>query len=355
MLFGVGLAADRFLTYAPSFPYADTLLSSFSLPRSLYSWANFDGVHYLTIAQSGYRQVRFIQAFFPLLPIFITVAGTIFGTGVLLGGLLVTNAMALVAILTWFVFLKTFFDVKTAWLGTFVLLLFPTSFFLGALYTESLFLCLVLAAFLCAHHKKWALATAFTMLATSTRIVGIFLVPALILEAWQQKSKSKILLVLLGSLGLLIYMVYLHRTVGDPLAFFHAQSAFGAGRQTNLVLYPQVVWRAFKILITNPVNLKYIAYFQEFVAGTLGLLGLVLVRNYVRRSWLVFALGAFLLPPLTGTFSSMGRYLLVCFPLFIFLAKTLREKPRWRFLWFVVSATLLAINTLLFIQGYWVA
>ena len=64
----LGGFADVHLDYLPSFPYYDSLLANYNLPRWLYSWANFDGVHYLTIVQKGYIGTGLIQAFFPLYP-----------------------------------------------------------------------------------------------------------------------------------------------------------------------------------------------------------------------------------------------------------------------------------------------
>ncbi|PIR61011.1 MAG: hypothetical protein COU68_01660, partial [Candidatus Pacebacteria bacterium CG10_big_fil_rev_8_21_14_0_10_45_6] len=63
-LFVVSLIAPAFISYEPSFPYAYDLLAKLGLPQWLYSWANFDGVHYLTIMRMGYVGTGLIQAFF---------------------------------------------------------------------------------------------------------------------------------------------------------------------------------------------------------------------------------------------------------------------------------------------------
>jgi hypothetical protein len=151
-------------------------------------------------------------------------------------------------------------------------------------------------------------------------------------------------------------MFFLYLNFHDPLYFVHVQSEFGAGRQETIILYPQVVWRYIKILLTaRPFDLRYFAYVQEFVAGTLGLVGLLVAVRKVRPSYSVFALSAFLLPTLTGTFSSMSRYLLICFPLYFLLTFLVQKWPKLGIVWMAVSTLLLVINTVLFIQGYWVA
>ena len=158
-------------------------------------------------------------------------------------------------------------------------------------------------------------------------------------------------------------MIYLQWQFGDPLYFFHVQSQFGANRQTDLVIYPRVVYRYIKILLTaRPFDLKYYAYVQEFLLSLLALGGLLMAswqnwRKKIKMNWsyLLFAAACYFLPTLTGNFSSMPRYVLACFPLFIYLALILEQKPFWKFLYLTTSLIFLIINLLLFTQGYWVA
>ncbi|MBW7955738.1 hypothetical protein H3C66_03305 [Patescibacteria group bacterium] len=381
-LFLLGALAGHFILYDPSFPYADAILPRYNLPQWLFSWANFDGVHYLTIAEKGYIGTGLIQAFFPFFPFVILRTLFILSGGemnTLLVGLLVSNIAALASFLLWFAFLKSEYGIRCAWVGLTLLLIFPTSFFFGALYTESLFFFTIIAAFYTARRQQWALAAGLTIIATATRVVGIFLLPALLVELWLQwrnthpKSATKqlhfsqlrsfadscwreILLILLGGVGLLAYTAYLANTFGDPLYFLHVQSEFGAGRQESVVLYPQVAWRSLRILLTvPPQSWGYYTYFLEFITGIGGAVALFFSLWRVRLSYVLFALGAFLMPTVTGTFSSMPRYILVCFPLYLLLMSYLESRPR--LFWVVngVFVTSLAINTVLFVQGYWLS
>ena len=177
---------------------------------------------------------------------------------------------------------------------------------------------------------------------------------------WAQKRISKHALplatVALGSLGLLTYMYYLATEFGDPLYFFHVQAEFGGIREEVVVTYPQVLYRYLKILVTaRPFDFKYYSYLQDFIAGTVGLGLLVYSATKVRLSYVIFSLLVFIAPTLTGTFSSLPRYILVCFPLFIVLADWTEKNRLFRYTWFIFSGILLVLNTVLFIQGYWVA
>ncbi|MEP7166976.1 MAG: mannosyltransferase family protein [Candidatus Woesebacteria bacterium] len=360
-VFSLSYFADRFLPYKPSFSLIDLTLIPSGLPRSIYSFGNFDGVHYITIARDGYNHVEGIQAFFPLFPrIVLGVFHDFFGrsTELLAIGLILSNLFFFGFLCLLFTFIQEKFNPKTAWGAVITVLIFPTSFFFGALYTESLFMLLVIGSFYAAHRKKWRLAGVLAAFASCTRVVGIFLVPALLIELWshkEQRSAKNVLAILIGCAGLLAYMAYLWTSFGDPLLFAHVQSGFGAGRSTTIVLYPQVLWRSLKILLTSPRNIAYVTYIQEFAAGTLGLILLLLAYKRVPKSWTVFALLCFFFPPLTGTFSSMSRYLLVCFPIYILGGWLYAKYPKAIYLLWAISFFLLCVNTILFIQGYWVA
>lgn len=371
-LFLLAILAPHFITYDPSFPYASSLLASSKLPQFLYSFANFDGVHYLTIASKGYIGTGLIQAFFPLYPLLISLFSFNYFSNILIG-LLISNFSAWLLFVLWFLTIKKIFNQKTACLSLLVLMFFPSSFFLVSLYNESLFLSLILACFLASKNKNWILAGIVAGLAGATRVVGIFSFLIILIEAWQiyrkkfLKNWKVIISLILSSLGLLAYMLFLKIEFNDFLYFLNVQNEFGAGRQSKLVFYLQVIWRYFKILITaRPINWKYYSYVQDFIVGLGG--ALILAKQLYDKikkqnknlekfySLIVFSLFSFFLPTLTGTFSSMPRYILVCLSIFIFIANWLsKAQKKWQILYFSISISLLIINTILFIQGYWVA
>ena len=382
ILFLVGYFANTFLAYDPSFPYSIGLLDTFGLPQWLYSWANFDGVHYITITRDGYGSASYMQAFFPIYPYFSSLLNKSIDN-ILLANLALSNLSFAALLITWYYFVKESFSKKRAFIATIILLVFPTSLFFGAAYTESFFLLMVILSFIATQKKKYMLTALFVALASATRIVGIFLIPALFFEIlfegytwnkmqhlvlkkknyfvlWAQKRISKHALplatVALGSLGLLTYMYYLATEFGDPLYFFHVQAEFGGIREEVVVTYPQVLYRYLKILVTaRPFDFKYYSYLQDFIAGTVGLGLLVYSATKVRLSYVIFSLLVFIAPTLTGTFSSLPRYILVCFPLFIVLADWTEKNRLFRYTWFIFSGILLVLNTVLFIHGYWVA
>lgn len=338
-------------------------------PKFLWSRANFDGIHYLDIARKGYGIYQ--QAFFPLYPKLIEYLGfsPLFHGRTLMAGLLISAISLFFGLFLFYKLIRLDFQEKIARRAVVYLLIFPTAFYFTAVYTESLFLVLILASFYFAKRKYWWLAGIMGLLATSTRLPGIFLFPALGVElalqaGFQNKTKrnykyffNNLIPLFFIPLGLFGYMSYLSTTFQDSLLFIRVQTHFGAGRETGkLVLLYQVFWRYIKMLITvEKFTPTYFVVFLEFLTGLFFFF--LTIFTYLRRwfSYLTFMALAYITPTLTGTFSSMPRYVLVLFPGFILLALW-ADKYKWvRVLYPLVAIPLLVISLFFFTRGFWLA
>jgi len=332
-------------------------------------WANFDGIHYLWIAQNGYGLYQ--QAFFPLYPWLIRWLAS-FIHNYLFSGLVISHLAFFASLYLLYRLLLFDFSEKFARRVIILLLLFPTSFFFASFYSESLFFFLMIAAFYFARKGKWLVAGIFGALASATRLVGIFLLPALLVEWGEQKKiqnpKSKIqndnlkfrilqvFSIFLTPLGLIFYMRYLAVHWGDPLLFAHVQEHFGAQRTSGkIILLYQVFWRYFKMILTTKPDPLYFVVWLELLTA-IGFLALLIWGYFqkIRLSWLLFGILAYILPTLTGTFSSLPRYVLVIFPGFVGLG-LLTKKYRWGKILYLIFAILLLISTAFFTRGYWLA
>jgi Gpi18-like mannosyltransferase len=331
----------------------------------LWPWANFDGEHYLTIALQGYGNLE--QAFFPLFPWLIkTLVYPLREnlSALLISGLTISHLAFLVALFLFYKLIRLDFDNKVAKLAILFLLVFPTSFFFGAIYTESLFLLLIIGSFYAARKEQWWIAGILGAMASATRVVGIFLLPALLwewgairnwkLEIRNWRKMTSFFPLLLIPLGLLLYMRFLASYYQDPLMFFHVQPEFGAGRSADkLIMLYQVFWRYFKMIMTTKWDPLYFTVWLELLttSGFGALLGFAYFKK-IRLSYLIFGALAYIVPTLTGTFLSMPRFVLVLFPAFIALA--LIKNKVFRSLFFVLCSLLLALATIFFTRGYWI-
>ncbi|NMB57392.1 hypothetical protein GYA19_05670, partial [Candidatus Beckwithbacteria bacterium] len=207
---------------------------------------------------------------------------------------------------------------------------------------------------------------------SATRVIGIFLAPAFLIEVWNQQ-KDKLLkmknnnervkfiiknfyILIIVCFGLFSYMSYLYVHFQDPLLFTHVQSGFGAGRETGqIVFFYQIIWRYFKMFATvSPKNPIYFTLWLEFISSFSFLA--LLVWGYfkkIRPSYVVYGILCLALPTLTGVLSSMPRYVLVIFPGFIALAMI--ENKYFKYLILSINLILLFICTAMFTRGYWVS
>ncbi len=321
--------------------------------------ANFDGKFYLNIAQYGYQGLD--QAFFPFFPLAIR-------TLIFIGLEPISAAIIIVSIS---LFLFLYFIAKLVridypgstyiWVILFFLS-FPTSFFLGSIYTESLFLFLTILSFYCVRKKHIFLGGIIGGFAAGTRIVGIFLFPALVYEVYEQQKKQKkrnikaYLPLLFIPLGLFSYMGYLWYKYSDALLFVHQQPLFGAGRSGGeIILLPQVIYRYFKIFISVPYHeLLFTISLMEFLTLFMGMLILFLgYKSNIRKSYLLFSFCVLLFPTLSGTLSSLPRYVLCAFAIFIYLG--LLRNRIIKIVLIISGLIIESIFAVLFFQGYFIA
>lgn len=343
-----------------SFPYKSLILSS-GLPLFITSFANFDGAHYIRIADFGY--VNYEQAFFPLYPLLVHLLNFALNNLILSGILL-----SLVSFFLGLAFFKKYLEQigqgnNWPWIIIF-LLVFPTSFFFQSLYTEGLFFFLCAASLLYISKNELGKGAILSIFASLCRLSGIFLFIPLLFKLIEQKKRGLSVLYLISPfLGVILYSVFLNIKFNDPLMFYHVQNLFGAHRNSSgIVLLPQIYVRYIKILATLKFDLSYWVSLFEFT--TFNAIFWVLIyelftllknkkMNFDRVGLNLFSLSNILLPTLTGTFSSIPRYALFSFSFFIVVGG-LRGRS-FKLILAVVFALLHLAVLILFTRGYFVS
>ncbi len=330
--------------------------SIFTNTNPLTAWSNFDGHRYLAIAKEGYGTPHTFYSYslFPLYPKLITTFS--FLGGYLTSALLVSH---LCLFLSAFVFVKlASLDLKTKQvrLALFLVAIFPSSFFLGSVYSESLFLLLSLLSFYFARRNNFILAVIAASLASYTRPFGILLWPALIVEYFYQEKASlsaflrpRFLLFIIPPLGAISYLRYLSVNTSNLLSFLPSIP-------DKLVFLHQVFFRYLRMAVfINHSSPLFFVVLTEIFVGLLFLFLLVFSYRHLRRSYWLYFLLSYLIPTFWGNFVGMPRFMLVVFPSFIFLAQWLdKQHPFLRYFYYIVSLTLLIINLSFFISGYFV-
>jgi hypothetical protein len=322
--------------------------------HSQFPWANFDGIHYLNIAARGYVSDMRFMPFFPLI---VHVFGV--QTDYFWAAFLLVHLSLLLALIFAYKLFHLDFSPRRSLFLTLILLMLPASFFYGMIYTESIFLLFTVLAFYAARRGKWLWAALFGICASSTRIVGFLIVVPLLIEFFMQKHTKKVhhlLALLLVPLGTALYALYNYIQWGNPFLFIQAHSQLSNGRSsTSIVLFPQTMYRYFKMLTTVSISLwEWKIALVELVLFSAALVALYMLwKMKVRTSYLIYTLLNIAVPASSGTFTGLPRYLIVLFPLVIpFLA--IRNKTVLGIV--IVLMFLLQLILLSFFwRGYYVA
>ncbi len=329
--------------------------------RLLDGWAAWDSGHYVRIALEGYGFAgEGNPAFFPLFPMLMRVL--VDATGLepnadRLGyaAILISNACMIVAVPLLAHLVRRQFGSEVARLAALLLCISPFSFFFSTGYSESLFLLLALLTFTLAERRWWVWAAICVALATSTRITGLALPPALLLMAWRRHATIRELLgiALISPLGLLAYSIYCWLDLGDPIAYLTAQQYWG-GWDVRVGSYLELFTSETReTLFGLPNHLVIVLNVSLLV---LWLVSLPWVWRLLDPGIALFTTLLVIMQGAT-TWISLGRYLLPAFGFYI-VAAILLSQPRWRS-WpkdvVVISSTiLLAMLTMLYGLSFWV-
>lgn len=312
---------------------------------NFYPWVRWDGPHYLEIAinwyQSSGEQALFI-VFYPLYPLIVKMM-TFLITDPFTSSILVSILFSFTASIALFELTLLDYSKKKALLAVWFLNIFPTSYFLQASYTESLFLTVSILTVYFFRKKYFILSGIFGLLSTLTRINGILLIPLLLGEL---KSSRSIISFALLPIGTLIYLGINFVTFGDPLYFIKPLTA-------NWYKHLEWPWVGINNLIFSfPIysDENFYIYFSELVALIFISVMTIDVFFKVRKSYAVYLLTNLLIFTSTSFILSTPRYSLSLFPIFIALGLlTIRLQI---ILSIVFILTLLKL-TLLYTQGRW--
>jgi len=312
----------------------------------LDNWAHWDSGFYLDIATHGYRVqgdptiTQSNIAFFPLYPYLVRglvylIPPTLRSTSVIIAiGVLLSNLCLLGALIVLHRLVRRLLDDEVvAQRAVWFALIFPTSFFLSAFYSEGLFLLLSISALDAAYARHWALSGVLAAGATLTRPQALLLLLPLALIysdsiSWQvRRVQRSIVWLSLPPLALLAHLISLMPITKNLWLPLTSHGAWG-----RTLSWP---WQSF--LSPNTVIYPLTQLERVLVIIMLGLAVLAMFQRSTRIVG-VYALIVTVLPLFSGSLLSTARYWSTLFPAFIMLGQ-LGRRPL-----FLQTATLLAIS-----------
>ncbi len=333
--------------------------------------ARYDSGWYLTILERGYGPAPApgqpsAHAFFPLYPYLARSVRALVPVDGFVAGQILSILCFLAAGLLFASEGRCRLGEQGSRHALFFLLLYPTAFFLVAMYSESLFLLLALAAFREARRDRPATAALLGLLAGGSRLPALALALPLAIEAFSAARRadhparsgrralaSALAAGLAPVAGVLLWVFGAGWVAGEPGLFFRIQEAWQRG--ASPLLGVQRFVQGLPARIARGDAREHPAFLLDY--AHLLLFAAVAVYQTRRRlfSDAAWTAGALLLPIASGIAASLPRYVLVVYPAFYALAQILEERPRIRLAWWIVSGLLLAAGEAAFVHWRWVA
>jgi hypothetical protein len=318
-------------------------------------WSRWDSGYFIEIARKGWGNDG-TAAFYPVYPALIGLLGLVTPHYTLFG-ILISLAASLVAFeLLWRIANERFHTDAFAERAVLYLAVTPMAVFLGAVYSESTYLAITLAAFLLARRNRWALASAAAALALLTRPTGIGVVAAVAVMMWPNRRALAWLLVV--PLSFAFFPLVLWIQFRQPWAFATVERLWNRhlspfGPLGGLWDGVSILWRSTSDHNIVAMNVENLAYTVVYLAL------LVLVWRWCTLAESVFATISLLVPlsvPRSGhlPLMSMPRFGLVIFPFFLVLAR-LGAGRRANAAIIGVSALLLGVEIVKWVTFQWVS
>jgi hypothetical protein len=310
-----------------------------------------DAAWFITIADQGYDvRADHTAAFFPGYPIAIRIVSAIPGVATLGAAIIVSNLALIGAFVLLYLLTTAELSETTARRTVVILAAFPTSFFLIAPYSESLYLLLVLWSFNEARRRRWPTAGVAGALAGLTRQIGFVMVPSLLLSVRDAGFRRRAAVAAsIAALGPLVYLLWWQFHTGDLLAPFHAQAEWYRHFRFPVITLARGLYEGW-IAKFNPDGGYWVS---DAVLTIVAIGGIITVAKKVPLSYIAFASVSILVPlcyPYTGRdLLSMSRFVLPLFPAFWGVAAWLER--RWALTaWLAISIPLAAWHLILFMH-----
>ncbi|HEY0141648.1 MAG TPA: glycosyltransferase family 39 protein [Thermoanaerobaculia bacterium] len=339
---------------------AALIMTNTSLPANwLHIWNQWDSLHYVSIAENGYQstgEARSSIVFYPLFPWLTRIVKFVARDTVTAGVIVATLASFAAAFLLYRLAQHDDEHRPRAIDTVLFLSIFPTSYFLHIAYTESLFLALTLASFLFARRERWALAGVAGAFAALTRVNGVLLIPALMVEAWLQwrrtrKFDPRWLWIFFVASGLGVYLAVNKKVAGSWFAFrIYMREVF----DRKGLDFPWVsIYDAWLSVWERAPYDAIMVGWQELLFTLIAIAVCVWSWLRLRASYATWATLNVLLFTSTGFLLGAPRYCLTLFPVYFCFAQVTEGRPVLRSVIVLWSVLWLGMFEALFVGGKW--
>jgi hypothetical protein len=226
--------------YQNGFSEGEKNLETIFLPFS-----NWDGQHYLSLADRGYTHGRNSSlAFFPLYPLLISLINPIV-KNIYLSAFVLNLVLSYLFAYAYYAYSLHYMSRETAQKGLVLVLSYPTAFYLTAFYSEALFLLLLFGFLYYYDARRSYKSLVFALLMPLSRGQSVFAIVAVIIflairmlkkEAINYKYEACNLFAFV--LGGSLYLLFIYSVTGSPFSGLEIQKGFIFGNDISNIFNP---------------------------------------------------------------------------------------------------------------------
>ncbi len=305
-------------------------------------FSNWDGQHYLLLAERGYAHWRYGQAFFPLYPLLISLV-TVLLKNIYLSAFLLNLLLSYLMAYAFFAYSKQYVSRETALKGLILVLSYPTAFFLTVFYSEALFLLLLLGFLYQYDVRRSYTSLVFALLLPLSRGQAIFVPAALVIFVAIRMLKkepvdyayeaSNLFAFLFGGM---LYLSFFYFASGSAFVGLNAQKDFIFGNDIANIFNPA---HFIAYLFTPSTPGSVFAYTYSLVDKVFVILFLLAIAIILARPgrllWVILSIALFYPVAAMGNGGSFTRLSL---PAMVILMLAIEEAyPMRRGLFYAVA------------------
>jgi len=330
----------------------------------------WDSGHYINIALNWYSVgPSEAWAFFPLYPAIIRIASSPLMSfmrpdqAIALGGFMISNALFFVLIFCFYKLSVTVLkNSDMALLSTIIFSLWPGSLFFSCVYTESVFMVLMVCSLYFLERNKTSLAMILGFLAGWTRSNGFLIFIPFLYKAIEKRNKTLVLQSVIVSLPYLLFNIYgFVVTKIFPIRewvyakYWHQPTPTVFLQLLDYPLPPGVpkmgyTMIAFVELVFAIAPAIHLLFSKDRLIATLSF---GFKKKHVEAKYYALALVLLSSMLLYGTIHNLHRYALALIPLYWILARIVRRSEITKIALLSTITAMLVIGTILFATWRW--
>jgi hypothetical protein len=292
--------------------------------KYLNLFAQFDASAYLDIAKNGYNQEfnnnNGNYSYFPLYPILIWLFSFLVGFG--WSAFLISNVLSILGVILFYIVIRQDYDQNITCDTLFYFLLFPVSYFLSVMYTESLFLVIIMLMFYYARRNKWLLVGVLGFLGSLTRMPGLVMFFPMLYMFYKQyglKFNWRILYLFLIPLGILSIFIYYFFITGDFFMMFHT---FANPSYHFTVAIPGMSLYYTFLELFQQTDMQSIVYMiLNIIFGIVFILATIFSFRLKQKEYFIYMVFYSLLIFSHTSVNANIRYYFLAFPAFLLISK----------------------------------